>query len=82
MRHLRLFVFFELFEYFVFILVILVQLGDQDLDSVFMVVGDREQCEYNLHVGKGCVDGDNCGVEVDLRDGVFALHIKLISQVI
>ena len=82
MRHLRLFVFFELFEYFVFILVILVQLGDQDLDSVFIVVGDGEQCEYNLHVGKGCVDGDNCGVEVDLRDGFFALNIKLISQVI
>ena len=55
---------------------ILVQLGDQDLDSVFIVVGDGEQCEYNLHVGKGCVDGDNCGDEVDLRDGVFALNIN------
>ena len=61
---------------------ILVKLGDQDLDPVFILVGDGEQCEYDLHVGFGCVDGDNCSVENDLRDGVFTLNIKLISQVI
>lgn len=76
------FVFLELFEHIDFFEMFLVQPSDQDLDPEIVGVGDDERREHIQYVRQGSVVADKCGVEVDLGDGAFVLHIYKLARVV